>query len=316
MEKSLAQEQIDALFKSAKSAAQSAQPEADANVRPYNYSRAGQISREQLRSISSLNDLFARNLGINLGAWLGMQCRIQLVSAEQIPFEEFVMRGADLSFIASLRLEPLRAVAILQMELAPVPSMIDALLGGIGQPGEVRELTSIEEAIVAHVVELICRELSSAWQSIGLSFYFESRQMQTQMARLLPIKERALCLSFEIRLPSASGLLHIALPAVVSNTVLRSLRGDLHPQKEHSNETRERMRGLVKRVSIGTALQLAPVRIPMRDLDGLEPGQVVVFPVTAKTRPELLVAGVPLFQAVPVRSAERRAAHIEGLPPE
>ncbi len=93
--------------------------------------------------------------------------------------------------------------------LALAPPMIDLLLGGEGKPGAVRELTDIEESILTSVVDVICRELSSAWQPVGLSFNFEKRQMQTQIARIMPVTEKTLCLSFEIRMPDASGLLEL-----------------------------------------------------------------------------------------------------------
>ena len=50
---------------------------------------AGQISNEQLRAISMLNDLFARNLTHNLSAWLRSRFQVSLVSAEQIPLTNF-----------------------------------------------------------------------------------------------------------------------------------------------------------------------------------------------------------------------------------
>ena len=64
---------------------------------------------------------------------------------------------------------------------------------------------------------------TAAWQQVGLSFNFERRQMQTQVARIMPVAEKTLCLSFEIRMPHSSGLLNLAFPAVVSNTILRRL---------------------------------------------------------------------------------------------
>ena len=55
------------------------------------------------------------------------------------------------------------------------------------------------------MVEIICRELTAAWQPVGLSFNFERRQMQTQVARIMSVTEKTLCLSFEIRMPEARG---------------------------------------------------------------------------------------------------------------
>lgn len=313
MERELQQEEIDALLRTARSRTAAQKPDPRQRVQPYSYSRAGQISSEQLRAISLLNDLFARNLTHNLGAWLRGECNVHLVSAEQIPYNEFMMRVPELAFVGSIRLDPLRAVSVLQMELSPIPSMIDSLLGGTGMPGEVRELTAIEEAIVAHFVEIVCRELSTAWQPVGLSFHFESRQMQTQMARLLPVTERTLCLSFELRLPKASGLLNFAFPAVVSNTVLRRLTGEWKRQSQHATEAAAQMRERLLRVPVGTALQLPKARLRMQAIEQIRAGEILSFPMASATRPELLVGGVPVFSAAPVRGGEHRAAHVLAL---
>ncbi len=208
---------------------------------PYNFSSAGQISTEQLRAISMLNDLFARNLTHNLAAWLRTRFQVNLVSAEQIQFNEFLLRIPEISYVASVRLEPLGALSVLQLDLGLAPPIIDLLLGGDGKDGPLRELTDIEESILGSVVEIICRELTVAWQPVGLSFNFERRQMQTQVARIISVTEKTLCLSFEIRMPHSSGLLNLAFPAVVANTILRRLTTDWGRRRRHAGETRARM---------------------------------------------------------------------------
>jgi flagellar motor switch protein FliM len=68
-ERTLKQDEIDALFEAARSAApEAARTEVRVRVVPYNFSSAGQISTDQLRAISMLNDHFARHLTHNLAA--------------------------------------------------------------------------------------------------------------------------------------------------------------------------------------------------------------------------------------------------------
>lgn len=282
-------------------------------IQPYSFSRAGQISSEQLRAISVLNDLFARNLTRNLTAWLRCECNVSLVSAEQIPYSEYVMRLPEVTYVASIRLDPLRALSALQIELAPIPSMIDLLLGGSGIEGEVRELTSIEESIVGHFVEIVCHELTTAWRSVGLTFSYESRQMQAQMGRLMPLTERTLCLSFELEMPSTRGRLNFAFPAVVSNTILRRLTGDWKRQGQHASESAEQMRKRIMAIPLGMALQMPKARIRIEDIEQMCEGEILHFPLPSKTNPEALVAGVSFFSASPVRCGEHRAAHMLSL---
>jgi flagellar motor switch protein FliM len=312
MEKTLKQNEIDAMFQAALNATPEVQKtDARARAVPYNYSSAGQISTEQLRAISMLNDQFARNLTHNLAAWLRTRFQVNLVSAEQIPFSEFLLRIPEISYVASVRMEPLGALAVLQLDLALAPPIIDLLLGGEGRDGALRELTDIEESILASVVEIICRELTAAWQPVGLSFNFERRQMQTQVARIMSLTEKTLCLSFEIRMPHSSGLLNLAFPAVVANTILRRLTSDWARRRRHGSDTRARMEASVRRIRFGASLQLPTARMAASAIENLEPGTVLRLDVAANTLSEWRVGGQTLSLAQAIRQGEHRAARIE-----
>jgi len=312
MEKTLKQNEIDALFEAARSSTPEAgKAEVRARVVPYSFSSAGEISTEQLRAISMLNDLFARNLTHNLAAWLRTRFQVNLVSAEQIPFNEFLLRIPEISYVASVRMEPLGALAVLQLDLGLAPPIIDLLLGGEGRDGPLRELTDIEEAILASLVEIICRELTAAWQPVGLSFNFERRQMQTQAARIMSVTEKTLCLSFEIRMPHSSGLLNLAFPAVVANTILRRLTSDWGRRRRHAGETRARMEATSRRIRFGGSLQLPTVRLAASVLENLEPGSVLRLDLAANTLPEWRVGGQMLATAQAIRHGAHRGARIE-----
>ena len=308
MEKELGQEEIDALFRAAR-----ARSEADSDgqrVQPWSFARSGQISNDQLRAISMLNDIFARNLTHHLSAWLRSRVQVSLVSAEQIPFSEFLERIPELAYVCSVHLEPLRAVSVLQMDLTTAPSMIDLLLGGDGKPSEPRELTDIEESILSGVVEAVCRELTTAWQPVGLAFAFEKRQMQTQTPRLIPVTEKSLCLSFELRLADVSGLLNLAFPAVVSNAILRRLAGEKSRQQHHTAENRRRIQELVGRCSTAATLELPRTLVPSSRLSGLRPGSVLDLGLPARTAAEFRADGVLLFSSTAVGRGDGRAAQL------
>jgi flagellar motor switch protein FliM len=311
-EKTLKQDEIDALFEAAGSTGQEAgQAEVRSRAVSYSFSSAGQISNEQLRAISMLNDLFARNLTHNLAAWLRTRFQVNLVSAEQIQFNDFLLRIPEISYVASVRLEPLGALSVLQLDLGLAPPIIDLLLGGDGKNGPLREVTDIEESILGSVIEVICRELTVAWQPVGLSFSFDRRQMQTQVARVISVNEKTLCLSFEIRMPQSSGLLNLAFPAVVANTILRRLTTDWGRRRRHAGETRARMEEQARRIRFGCSLQLPTVRLAANALEHLEPGDMLRLDVDASTLAEWRVGGQTLSLAQAMRRGERRAARID-----
>lgn len=311
MEKNLGQEDIDALFAAANASSRQ-KHQADQGPERYDFSRAGQINNDQMRAVTTVNDLFARNLMQTLGGWLRMPLKVKLVSGEQLPFGEFLERLTTLSYVCSVRLEPLGAVGLLELDLALAAPIIDVLLGGAGSAAPVRELTDIEEAIFTAVVEVVIQELNLAWQSVGLEFAFERRVTEAQAARMLTLGEKTLCVSFELRMPEVQGVLNLCLPGVVLNAILRRLITEGDQPKRRSVEALARMRELMSGARFGTSLQLPPVRLRASDLTTLVPGTILRLPLSMHESGELRVGGLKFARAYPVRSGEHRGALLEG----
>ena len=324
MEKHLDQSEIDMLFASAREQAAKEQVALPSDVKaapvmkgdPYNFSRAGQISNEQMQAISTVNDMFSRNLTHHLGAWLRTEFKTNLVSAEQLVYSEFTERIPELAYVCSARLDPLDALGVVQVDLAMAPPIIDLLLGGVGRAGPLREPTDIEEDILMSVLEIIMRELNVAWQPVGLKFALEKRETESEIARLMPMSERTLCVSFEIRMPEAQGTLNLCLPAVVLNTILRRMISERDRPRRRSMEAHTRMASLMEEAQFGAVLQFPTVRLNARDLADMVPGKVIRLPLPRQAAAELRVGGLPIFHGQPVRSGEHRGAQVKGFTPD
>jgi flagellar motor switch protein FliM len=320
VEKLLGQDEIDSMFASAREAVEKEQ-EADTVVQSaeagdkkelYNFSRAGQISNEQMQAISAVNDLFARNLTHNLGAWLRTKFEVTLASAEQMMYSEFTERIPEPAYFCSARLEPLDVMGALQIDLTLAPPIVDLLLGGVGRAGALREPTDIEDAILFSVMEIVLRELNLAWQPVGLKFALDKRELEAQVRRLMPGTEKILCVSFEVRMPEAQGSLNLCLPSVVLNTILRRLIAERDRPRRRSTEARQRLSMLMADARFGAVLQFPPMRLNAGELAELGPGKVLRLPLARNAAAELRVGGLPIFEAQPVRSGEFRGAQVKG----
>jgi flagellar motor switch protein FliM len=318
MEKHLNQNEIDSMFASARD--QAAKDHADSSRKPesgrlqelYNFNRVGQISKEQMQAISAVNDLFARNLTHNLGAWLRTRFEVNLASAEQMMYSEFTETIPEPAYVCSARLEPLDVMGAVQMDLTMAPPIVDLLLGGVGRAGVLREPTDIEDAILFSVIEIVLRELNLAWQPVGLKFALDKREMEAQVLRLMPGTEKTLCVSFEISMPEARGSLNLCLPSVVLNTILRRLIAERDRPRRRSIEARERLSLLMLEAQFGAVLQFPLMRLNAQELAELVPGKVLRLPLARQSVAELRVGGLPVFSALPVRSGEHRGAQVKG----
>ncbi len=278
----------------------------------YNFSRAGQISHEQMRSIGTVNDLFARNLMHTVGAWLRTQFQVKMTASKQMSYAEFLTRIKEPTYVCSIRMEPLGALGLLELDLSLASPIVDLLLGGIGRSVSVRDVTDIEEAILGSVVEMIVRELNVAWQPVGLRFLFEKRETTAQVARMMPSGEKTMAVCFEVHMPEAQGNLNLCLPTVVLNAILRQLVSDRERPRRRSEEAETRVRELLGEASFGAVLQFPPLRLRARDLAGMVPGTILRLPLPRHAAAELRVGGIALGRARPVRMGEHRGAQMQG----
>jgi flagellar motor switch protein FliM len=312
MAKVLGQDEIDAMFATARAESESAAAPAVEQFEMYNFGRAGNISNEQMRAIATVNDLFARNLMQSIGAWLRCEYKVQLVSGEQMAYTEFVDRLSEGTYVCSIRLEPLGARGLIEVELVLASPMVDLLLGGKGRPEAPRQLTEIEDLIMASVVQMMVKELNSAWLPVGLQFTFERRETAGQVARMMPAGERTLCVCFEVKMPEVQGVINICLPAVVLNTILRRLTSGRDRPRRVAEEVRSRVRDLLSDARVGSTLQFPPMRVAASKIAALSVGSVLRLPIPRHAAAELKVAGHPLGPAWPVRTGEHRGARMEG----
>ncbi len=238
-----------------------------------------------------------------------------MVSAEHLTYREFLQRVPEKTYLASCDLAPMGSIAVLQFDLGTAFPIIDIMLGGEGKSSEIsRDLTEIEEQILEGIVRIICRDLQTSWQAINLEFNFGSSIQVSQAQRIMPPDEKNLCLSFELKLSESSGTLNVAVPALVSNALLRKISADSSYQRPRSRtESREQIRKRLLDCAFTLALTMSALEVPLESLSRLVPGDVLPFRRSA-TAPALIEVGeVALCSAAPVRVHARRAARVLSL---
>ena len=318
MEKVLNQEEIDAMVRAARSGESGATLPLAPRVEPWDVRSAGQIGREQLQAITLLHEGFARNLTHALGAFLRVVFTTTLVSAEHLVFREFLQRIPETTYLASCRLDPMGVNAALQMDLKVAFPIIDLLLGGEGKGMDAtREITDIEEQILDSVARILCRELGAAWQALSLVVTFEERQDTGAAARMMAPEEKVLCLSFEVTMPDVRGGLHLAVPAAVSNALLRKISADWsHRRPRGAAASRQRLMRSLLDCPFQIELATTDVRVAVSELASLAPGRVLRFARSANEPASLLVAGREIFHALPARCGTIRSARLLNRVPE
>jgi len=314
MRKILTQEEIDKLFSTAQGSPKAGGPEKARKIVKCDLGKSSALSSDQVRIVTSLHESLARRLGNSLGAYLRVAFEMNLVSAEQITYSEYLSRLPELTYLASLHVMPIDARAAIQADLSLVFPIVDLVLGGSGtDPIDPRDLTEIEEQIFETVVGLIARDLQITWAPVlEIEIQFEQRQQQAQAQGLMLQNEKILCLSFETRLSEARGTISLAFPAVVANALLRKLSVQWSfSTRIPSRDSRRRIREQLLGGHFDLQLNLPNSALPIRELLSLEVGRVLMLPKRAHEPVYLTVAGLPMFLAYPVRQGTQKGARVE-----
>src|SRR5215475_5527591 len=319
VEKILDQSAIDAMVRAARGAGTATEPaNKQKKIVAWDVRQAAQIGREQMHAISLLHEGFARNLTNSVGAYLRIGFNAALVSAEHLTFSEFLQRIPEVTYLASLKLEPMAAVGLLQLDLSVAFPLIDVLLGGEGKGAlPSREITEIEEQIIETVVRIICRELQVAWQAMALEFQFEQRQQPQQVQQLMPAEEKTLSMSFEITVAESRGTMNLVVPAVVSNALLRKLSvGFATAKRKVRSDSNERLQERLMSCPFQAELYMNSVTVSLSELSALGPGDLLVLQRRIDLAGEFIVAGQDMFHANVARLGQQRAAKLlERCPP-
>jgi flagellar motor switch protein FliM len=316
MEKLLDQEQINAMFRARREEGNRTASYSEGPilvVKEYDLRHPHQLTREQVKSITSLHERVGRNLEHSMGAYLRVLFETSVVSVEQLTYGEFLGRVPDVTYSCSLNVAPMCATAVLQLDLQLAFPLIDILLGGQGRPvTELREATEIEEQVLEGIVRLIAKELDAEWAETGMKIAFEERRLAGSLQRLFTPGEKTLVISFEARIPETRGCIHLAFPAVVANTLMRTLARESAPKAKSVSHSEVQLRQLLLECEFVLALRTPVLRVPFREVLSLEPDSVLRLPYAVSEPLIVAVGDQEIFQARAVRTTRWRGAQLNG----
>jgi len=114
-------------------------------IKIYDFKRPDKFSKEQIRTVSSMHESFARLTTTSLSAQLRTLIQVHVASVDQLTYEEFIRSIPNPTTLAVINMDPLKGSAILEIDPAVTFSIIDRLFGGPGEGVKVsRDLTEIE----------------------------------------------------------------------------------------------------------------------------------------------------------------------------
>ena len=133
----------------------------------YNFRRPDKFSKEHLKALQDIHRDFVRHLAQILTAYLRMEVRIDVISVDQLTYEEYICSMPSNIQNMVFKLNPLTGEVSMGMSPDVLAVVLDRMLGGAGIVNEHgKELTQIEELLTTKFTEKIIKILEESWSAI------------------------------------------------------------------------------------------------------------------------------------------------------
>jgi flagellar motor switch protein FliM len=251
-------------------------------VRAYDFKRPERVSKDQMRSLHTLHEAFARNFGAALSGFLRTIVEVRVASCEQMTYAEFIGGLPNPTSFNLMEARPLEGQMCLEISPLIIYPIIDRLLGGTNSELFIpqRPMTQIESRLISKITDRALATLAEAWASIKLlTFEITTTESNPQLVQIVPPNEVVVVVGFEVKLSNRAGTMSLCIPY----NVIEPIMGELAAQNwfnvaktgrsdNHCAEIARNLHGAVVTVS-GL---LAETTITLGDLMQLSVGDLIV----------------------------------------
>ena len=295
------------------------QPDAHSDaVNLYDWKRPERVSKDQIRSLENLHEVFARNIAASLSTYLRTIVDVKLASVKQLTYSEFISSLPNPTCFNLVSAAPLEGEVILELNPSILYPVIDRLLGGgkdASQPPD-RPLTEIELRIVRKIIQQTLEQLKNVWSRIKqIDFVLEETESNPQLRQIVPPNEVVVLISFEITMGEASGSMSLCIPFMVVEPIMPAFAIQNLFTVSRGREAASNVSAI--RDALGDSMlecvaYLAETSITAREFLDLKAGDLLQ---TAKSKDAsilMTVQGRPKYRGAPVLFHGKRALRVLG----
>lgn len=284
-------------------------------LRVYDFRSPDKFSKEQLRTLLTLHENFARVVTTSLSALLRTNVQVSPAAAEQSTYSDFVRGMHDPTVLAIISLAPFPSNALMELDNRVAFTMIDRLLGGPGQ-GMVKEraLTDIEAMVLRRVLNTMLESIGETWRNIAeVMPRLEALETNPLFAQLMAPAEIVASIVFSVQVGGQAGDLRLCLPYAMLEPVLPQLStrqwAVRNPRAKAGGEEEKLMRELAE-VVLPVSVELGRARITVGELLSLEAGDIVQLDTPSQALVDIYVKGRRKFRGRAGTAGRRLAVQV------
>jgi len=271
-------------------------------VRPFSFAKTQDAGIGEYHGLRIVHERFCRVARSAFMPLLRFQPRLSSFLPELMTFEDY--RNGQENFV-SLTISASDALRGNQLMVFP-PEFIARLTnayygGGVDGPKLHRtEFTAAEHRVIELITDRLNSALELAWRDlVTVGFNAISREENMQFMAFAENEEKVVCCSFIVEIPGhEAATFDIVYPLQILKPISSQLRSRMQSdQLTEDRNWRERLEAAILGIPLTVSARLCQPQLSVARLMRLEDGDVV--PVSLGSAVDVLVDGVPMFQAQP-----------------
>lgn len=305
MSQILSQDEVDALMKGisegdVQTESKSGSAGGAKASEPFDFASQDRVVRGSMPTLDMIHDRFARSFRSTISSATRRSIDVTAQSHEMIKFADFMRQVPLPSSLHIFKMEPLKGLSVCVLEGQLVFALIDHFFGGHGGGHvklEGREFTPIEQRIIKMVVDLILQDYMAAWQPLyAAKMEYMGSEINPQFVNVVPGSDIVVSTSLDVELEQSSGKLRFCLPYATLEPIRDKLKSGFQNQNFERDYTwANRLKGMMRNVSVNLKVNLGSTEIAGRDLLQLKVGDVITLNETQDTPLRIYVEGAPKY---------------------
>jgi flagellar motor switch protein FliM len=321
---SLSQWEIDALLGAARnpeaSGAPRPLPASKRNVKPYDFRRPDKFSKDHLRALQDMHGVFARTTAAALSSYLRSATSLNVASAEQAVYGEYVSQLATPTIVHMVELQPLPGHILIETNMQLALAMLDRVMGGTGRVSRPRtDLTDMERAVMRCLSDVLGSGLKEAWSVVA-----DVRPKFAELALTAEFVQAALpgdivaLVILEVRTLGVSGTMSICIPHSVIEPIIGKLssRAWFAPTRRGGPHDLAGLEAQLHDARVPVSVELGRATMSVRDLVDLGIGDVIRLNRSIDEEVALLIGGRRRFTGRPGTVSGNRAIQVASVVPD
>lgn len=314
----LSQNEIDALLKQLSSGeldVDEINENSAVKIKDYDFTRPAKFSKEHLRTLEIIFENFGRLISSNLPAYLRKNVQVDVMNSEAVTYSEFSNALSNPVLLGIVDFAPLKGNIIIELASNLGFTIIDRMLGGLGDPlDKPRDFSEIELSVLERIFTVFVDLLREPWKNVvEIHPRLERIETNCQFAQIISPSEMIAIVTINICIGNVEGLMNICLPFLTLEDIMDKLNTKywFSTMKNKDEESyQEFIETAINKAQIPMKAVLGKSSVSVMDFINLQVGDIIKLDSHVNDELDVFVGNIVKFKALPGSGAENYAVKV------